>query len=167
MPAPIDRIVFTLKWHGLTVAVLFRMVANVAEERGQRAWNPLDAENQGNTIVLGRILSNTLEQFVLFAFSSIVLSIYLNATTMRLIPIFVMMWVIGRLMFEYGYKLGPQYRSPGFASTFFATLVPLTMLSYHQFYEGPWVLSLFSAYFASMRLWAVLQFLGGKALGGP
>lgn len=156
MPNPTDRIVFTLKWHGLTIAVLYKMVNNVMNERSQKAWNPLDADNQGNTLVLGRILSNTLEQFVLFVFSSIILSIYLNDMTMRLIPITVVMWVIGRLMFEFGYKLGPLYRSPGFATTGMATLLCLTVLSYHQFYEGPWMLSIISGYFAINRIWFIL-----------
>ncbi len=71
-------------------------------ERSRFAWNPLDPKNQGSTEVLGRILTNTVEQFVMFVVATLSLSTYLNPDQMKIIPIFVILWVIGRLLFQFG-----------------------------------------------------------------
>ena len=83
---------------------------------------------------------------------------------MRLIPIFVVTWVLGRLLFDFGYRMGPLYRGPGFAMTILPSMTSLTLLSYYQFYEGPWVLSLISAYFAVRRIYVFLAFNGTSPL---
>ena len=121
-----DRLVYTLQWHGLSVAVLYNMLEvsrkclnrtlgdskvsvmicllskNVMHERSRTAWNPLDQRHQEKTAVLGRILSNTVEQFIMFATSTLILSTYLNEGQMKIIPIFVVIWVMARLFFDYG-----------------------------------------------------------------
>ena len=119
--------------------------------RSRKAWNPLDPNNQGNSIILGRIFSNTLEQFVLFVSSTLILSIYLTSNQMSLIPILVITWVIGRMLFDFGYQRSPLYRTPGFILSGVPTLASLSLISYLQFYEGPWIVSLFSAYFGLRR----------------
>ena len=119
--------------------------------RSRKAWNPLDPNNQGNSIILGRIFSNTLEQFVLFVSSTLILSIYLTSNQMSLIPILVITWVIGRMLFDFGYQRSPLYRTPGFILSGVPTLASLSLISYLQFYEGPWIFSFFSAYFGLRR----------------
>ena len=155
-----DKIIYTLKWHGLSVAVLFYMIESVAHEREAKAWNPLDHANQGNTVALNKILTNTLEQFALFTTSTLVLSIYLEPGQMKMIPILVCLWVIGRILFSEGYKIDPIYRSPGFAMSFLPSLFSLTALAYFQVMQGPWILSIFSAAFALRRFKSVLNFFG-------
>jgi hypothetical protein len=71
-------------------------------ERSRNSWNPLDPNNQGTCVVLNKILSNTVEQFLQFFISSLVLSIYLNPSQMRIIPIMVVEWTLARLLFEFG-----------------------------------------------------------------
>ena len=71
--------------------------------RSKHAWNPLDPKTQKNTDVLGRILTNTVEQFLIFVFSSTILSTYLKPSQMHMIPILIIMWSIARVLFEYGY----------------------------------------------------------------
>ena len=73
---------------------------NVMHERSLSAWNPLEKSTQNTTEVLTRILTNTMEQFVIFTFSSTILSIYLKPYQMKIIPIFVVIWVIARLAFD-------------------------------------------------------------------
>ena len=50
------------------------------------------------------------------------------------------------------YKIHPIYRGPGFAATAVPTLVSLTLIAYFQFYQGPWILSIISGYFAVKRV---------------
>ena len=111
----------------------------------------MDPNNQGNSIILGRIFSNTLEQFILFVSSTLILSIYLTSSQMSLIPILVITWVLGRMLFDFGYQRSPLYRTPGFILSGVPTLASLSLISYLQFYEGPWIVSLFSAYFGLRR----------------
>ena len=137
LPNAIDRIIFTIQWHSLTVLVLFRMVEvllstllikyllcrdffsrkihnflivilnfyffffqNVMFARSDGAWNPLDPKNNHRTEILERILSNTVEQFLLTVGSTIILSTYLKPSQMIIIPIFVIFWCLGRIVFE-------------------------------------------------------------------
>ena len=125
-------------------------------ERSRSAWNPLDKSTQSNTEVLSRILNNTMEQFLIFTSSSTILSIYLKPEQMRIIPIFVVIWVIARLAFDYGYKISPSARVPGFAATVLPSILCLTMLAYHQWLEGPWALSILAACFGLKRFYLFL-----------
>ena len=159
MSEPVDRVIFTLKWHGLTAATLYYMLEGVLGERAANAWNPMNTETQGNTILLGKILTNTVEQMLLFVSSTLILSTYLASEQMKLIPILVVMWTIGRLLFDFGYRIGPIYRSPGFAMTMFPSFISLTLIVGFQYYEGPLILSIFSGLFAAHRIWFMLNFL--------
>ena len=71
--------------------------------RSDGAWNPLDPKNNHRTQVLERILSNTVEQFLLTVGSTIILSTYLKPSQMIIIPIFVIFWCLGRIVFELRY----------------------------------------------------------------
>ena len=156
---PVDRVIFTLKWHGLTVATLYYMLEGVLGERAANAWNPMSKETQGNTILLGKILTNTVEQMLLFVTSTIILSTYLTSQQMRLIPIFVVTWTIGRLLFDFGYRIGPIHRSPGFGMTLIPSMFSLNLIAYFQYHEGSFILSIFSGLFAAERFLHVMNFL--------
>ncbi len=124
LSSPLDRIIYALQWHCLSVAVLFNMMMvwvlailclfsgciilnnwqNVINERRRGAWNPLhDPENQGNIKLVHQIFSNTLEQIVMFVLSTLILSTYLEPGQMKIIPIFVVTWVLSRFVFQYWY----------------------------------------------------------------
>ena len=55
------------------------------------------------------------------------------------------------MLFDFGYQKNPLYRTPGFILSGVPTLVSLSLISYLQFYEGPWIMSLASAYFGLRR----------------
>ena len=71
--------------------------------RSDGAWNPLDPKNNHRTEILQRILTNTVEQFLLTVGSTIILSTYLKPSQMIIIPIFVILWCLGRIVFELRY----------------------------------------------------------------
>ena len=73
---------------------------NVMFVRSDGAWNPLDPKNNQRTEILQRILTNTVEQFLLTTGSTIILSTYLKPSQMIIIPIFVILWCLGRIVFE-------------------------------------------------------------------
>merc|ERR1712141_37858 len=159
LPNSVDRMVYTLQWHTLSVAILFRMQENVMLTRSKHAWNPLDPKTQKNTDVLGRILTNTVEQFLIFVFSSTILSTYLKPSKMHMIPILIIMWSIARVLFEYGYKIHPLYRAAGFTSTLFVALISTTLVTYYQYIQGNWLLALLGGYCIVRRFMAIPQVL--------
>lgn len=94
----------------------------VGNARGfSAAINPLAGVESDRIKVYGRYLTNTLEQFVLFAATTLTLSLYLTDTGMRLLPALTANFVIGRVLFLVGYLSNPLYRSTGFAMTMYPT----------------------------------------------
>ena len=92
-----------LNFHTVSLkSITSRFFQGVLKERGRASWNPLDKNNQGNTEVLNKILTNTVEQFLMFASSTIILSTYLESGQMKLIFSFIIQWCLGRFLFEFG-----------------------------------------------------------------
>lgn len=75
--------------------------------------------------VHARVLQNTLEQFVMSFVSQLVLSTWLDASQMMIIPIIVVLFVVGRIIFWIGY-LNPAHnrtdRALGLPMSWFPTM---------------------------------------------
>jgi hypothetical protein len=67
--------------------------------------------------VNGRVVDNTLQQFVLFLAATLALSVSLEADQMGVIPAAVLVFVAARLAFWIGYRMHPLYRAFGMSST--------------------------------------------------
>ncbi len=61
-----------------------------------------------------RVLSNTIEQFLVFVPLVLALAPRLPVGQVKLLPIAVTAWCLGRLMFWIGYHVAPHWRAPGF-----------------------------------------------------
>ena len=83
-----------------------------------------------------RYLQNTVEQFLLHSFSLIVLSTYLSEEKMYLIPLLVVLFCIGRLLFAMGYSMDPLKKDVGFAMTIFPTVGVILYCLYSLFIYG-------------------------------
>ena len=151
--------------------------------RSDGAWNPLDPKNNHRTEILQRILTNTVEQLLLTVGSTIILSTYLKPSQMIIIPIFVILWCLGRIVFElryvkfhcysmiffictyvlpiffYSYKIHPIYRSGGFVLTQVVSLVSTTLVVYFQFINGQLLIALLSSYFVGRRFFTITQLM--------
>ena len=91
---------------------MFQLVGAV---RAKDAWDPTNPATAHLTEVPNKILTNTVEQALMFIPSTLILSTYLAEHQMAMIPIFIIMFAVGRLLFAIGYLKHPLYRSPGFA----------------------------------------------------
>ncbi|HEY9632236.1 MAG TPA: MAPEG family protein [Coleofasciculaceae cyanobacterium] len=136
LPLPIldtveQRLIFTLRCQIFPVLMLFTGIAAVANDRFlSPAINPLaGAESEGIRVHL-RYLGNTLEQFVLFFIANLILSTFLDANTIKLIPILAMVFVLGRLAFWFGYLKNPLYRAFGMGVTLYPTAAVLLYDAY-------------------------------------
>ena len=63
-------------------------------------------------------LQNTLEQLAVFVLISLVLMTYLEGEELRLIPLYSLIFFVGRILFRIGY---PNHRGFGFVMNFFSS----------------------------------------------
>lgn len=68
-----------------------------------------------------RYLGNTHEQLTLYAANSFALAVLLPAAWLKLLPLYALMFCLGRALFWIGYHLNTLYRAPGFALTILPT----------------------------------------------
>ncbi|TRY74827.1 hypothetical protein TCAL_04531 [Tigriopus californicus] len=102
MPTMVDRVVFMTRWHFLTVLTFLHMLQFVLYKRGTVAWNPMNPTTAHLVEVENRVLTNSVEQLILFVGTTTILTTYLEESRMALIPILIITWCFGRLLFGYG-----------------------------------------------------------------
>lgn len=122
-----DRIALAAK--SLVFPALFfaSVVVRVGSQRfGNPAENPLQVvANSDSMRVNLRVLSNTHEQLLLFALNAFALSVLLPYSYLHLLVAYSGLFVLGRLLFWWGYAFNPLWRAPGFALTIFPAVVGL------------------------------------------
>ena len=122
LESPHDRLLFTIRWLFLSACTIFFMVMDVGRIRGQTAAiNPLTG-HEHFVEVANNILRNTVEQFLLHAIGLVTLSTYLREDRMIAVPLLVSLFVIGRLVYWWGYSRKAMWRGPGMVMTFFPTM---------------------------------------------
>jgi hypothetical protein len=67
-------------------------------------------------------LQNTTEQLLLLVFAHVGLALAADAASLRLVPILVALFLVGRAAFWIGYLRSPPARAFGFATTFYPTV---------------------------------------------
>src|SRR5262249_4151782 len=61
----------------------------------------------------GRVVNNTLQQFILFLVATTALCVNASSTQMRLIPAATIVFIVARMAFWIGYRIHPLYRAFG------------------------------------------------------
>ncbi len=119
-----ERVVFALK---ADIFVFVWLLAAVGHVANRRFFSPDDIQGGGLSAPSDQIgvplsiLQNTLEQCVLAVGAHLALAVLLQDREMALIPLFVVLFGVGRAAFRIGYKGGAAGRAFGFACTFYPT----------------------------------------------
>ena len=118
-----EKFLYTLRYCTFPQAVfLMFSILRVGSKRGSTpAMNPL-AGKEEYVQVEKNILSNTMEQLLSFLLLVLALTTYLEPMEMRIIPLYSLAFIVGRVLFIIGYTIGPQYRSVGMSVNFFSSL---------------------------------------------
>lgn len=125
-----DRIVFTVRFQLIGCFALLFSVLEVSFTRlFTNAVNPLSG-NESVVDKANRILTNTLEQFLLNAINQLIVCTFLSENNLKLIPLLSLYFIFGRIAFWIGYKIAPKYRGFGFAVTFIPTLITFGLNAY-------------------------------------
>ena len=140
IPTSLDlatRMAFTIRCAFPAVVVLAFFIVSVGLKRlATGAINPL-ANKEHLLQVHKNILTNTVEQFLVFIVCALTLATYLETSTeMKLIPLYTVAFVVGRVLFRIGYVLRPEYRSFGMHLNFASTGFVLAKVVYLQLTRG-------------------------------
>lgn len=131
MDAPLERIVFTLKCNALPAATMLAGLLAVALGRGtSRAIDPLAGAESRTLQINLRYLTNTHEQLTLFFVSSLVLSVFLDSATIRLVAVAAVLFFVNRLVFWLGYLRDPVLRGAGLSGTLYPILAMVAYTAY-------------------------------------
>ena len=124
-PTAVDKVVYTLRWQSVTALTFIFGISRIATMRFHTpAIDPIAGKGEGLIAVDLRYLQNTLEQLVLSVLGQVILSTYLSASSVpRIIPSLVGLFVLGRILFYYGYAKGPLYRAVGFGMTYYPSIL--------------------------------------------
>ena len=113
-----SRLAFALQANAFAVIPLLAGIMTVGNNRFfSEAIDPTLRKEDAATQINGRVVENTLQQFVLFLVATTALSVNLTAAQMRIIPSATIVFVAARLAFWVGYRIHPLYRAFGMAVT--------------------------------------------------
>lgn len=121
-----QRLFFTLQWEA---GILLCLVLAIGSLARHRFFTPADIDGGGLTSGTDRahelqaILQNTLEQTVTAALAHLLWTAAMPRDWQAAIPAAVMLFVVGRALFAFGYRHGAASRSFGFALTFYPTVI--------------------------------------------
>jgi hypothetical protein len=119
----IGRLSYALKAGAFAVLPLLAAVIAVANNRFlSEAIDPLRNKESRSARINGRVVENTLQQYVLFLIGTLALSVNLTAEQMRVVPAAATVFVVARIAFWIGYRVDPLYRAFGMAATGYLNL---------------------------------------------
>jgi uncharacterized MAPEG superfamily protein len=113
-----SRLAFAVQANGFAVIPLLLGIITVGNDRfTSEAIDPTLYKESIATQINGRVVENTLQQFVLFLVATTALSASLTSVQMRIIPAAAIVFVVARIAFWIGYRIHPLYRAAGMAAT--------------------------------------------------
>ena len=131
-----SKLVYTFRCAFAPLVVLVVAIAMVGNmRRTTAAGNPL-AGKEHLLQLQKNFLTNTLEQFVVFLVSTLVLITYLQGEEMRLVPLYAMAFFVGRVLFRIGYGIAFYYRTWGIMVNFISQSFILGLIGYFMITRG-------------------------------
>lgn len=110
-----------LAWPAL---ILLLMVFAVMAARGRSvALNPIDDPESRGLRVAQRVLSNSVEQAAVFVPALLALMVTIPLPSLPMLPVLVLLFMGGRVLFWAGYLIHPFARAPGMAATLTTNIV--------------------------------------------
>jgi MAPEG family len=117
-----ERVAYALQLVAWPALVLLPMIAACFRLFDtDRAEDPLAGAESRRFRINQRVLTNTVEQGAVFVLLVLALATRLPPQHLKLLPIAVTIWCVGRLLFWAGYHVAPAWRAPGFDWTFYTS----------------------------------------------
>ena len=117
------RLAYALKANALAAIPLLVGTITVGNNRFlSEAIDPTLHKEDQATLINGRVLDNTLQQYVLFAIGTMALSVILAPAQMKVIAAATIVFIVARFAFWIGYRIHPLYRAFGMAATMYLNI---------------------------------------------
>jgi len=114
------RLAFALKANAFAAIPLLVGIITVGNNRFlSEAIDPTLHKEDAATEINGRVLDNTLQQYVLFLAGTLALSATLTAEQTKVIAAAAIVFFVMRFAFWVGYRIHPLYRAFGMSSTIY------------------------------------------------
>ena len=118
-----SRLAYSLEANAFTVLPLLIGIIAVGNGRFlSEAIDPTLRKESRAMEINGRVVENTLQQYLLYLVGTLALSVNLTADEMRVIPATAIVFVVARIAFWIGYRIHPLYRAFGMAATGYLNL---------------------------------------------
>ena len=132
-----EKLLYAARYCTFPQAVfLLIAVLRVGAKRGSaNALNPL-AGKEHLLQTEKNVLTNTAEQLHIFLFLVVTLTTYLEPSEMRIIPLYSLAFIVGRVLFMIGYGISPKYRSVGMGTNFILTFFFIGYTIYLMYLRG-------------------------------
>jgi len=118
------RLAFAVKW--IAVAALPLFVAIVVVGNGRFLSDAIDptAHKESSAMEInGRVVDNTLQQYVLLVAASLAVATVSRGDQLALLAAAAIIFVVCRFAFWIGYRIDPLHRAFGFASTAYLNII--------------------------------------------
>ena len=135
IPIPKDddlltKLFYTLRCFFVPISFFWVAINFVALQRlPTGAFNPLDGAEHLMESSKKR-LRNTMEQMTIYAVQSLILAVLLERTEMKMVFLYSLAFIVGRILFWCGYGIHPLYRTLGFSLNFFSSSVVQGIAAY-------------------------------------
>ena len=114
------RIAYALKSNAFAALPLLVGVITVGNNRFlSEAIDPTLHKEDAATLINGRVVDNTLQQYLLFLVATLALGSSLAAGQMKVIAAATVVFIVARFAFWIGYRIHPLYRAFGMAATMY------------------------------------------------
>jgi hypothetical protein len=115
-----SRLAYTLQAAAFAVLPLLFGIIAVGNGRFlSEAIDPTLHKESAAMEINGRVVDNTLQQYLIYLVGTLALSVGLTAEQMRAIPAVAIVFVVARIAFWIGYRIHPLHRAFGFAATMY------------------------------------------------
>ena len=119
-----ERLAYAARWNAFAALPLFITIAAVGNQRFKsEAIDPTRGAESRAMVINGRVVDNTLQQYVLFVAATLAVAASARAEQLGIVAAGALIFVAMRFAFWIGYRTGPLYRAFGMAGTSYLTVV--------------------------------------------
>ena len=125
-----DRLALVAKTAPLAVLPMLIAIAVVAAQRLSPKHFIGEKVKRNSALDINvRFIQNTFEQFIVFLAGNAALAVYLLPVDANSVPLLAAMFLIGRVLYWWGYHYNTYVRSYGFGITFYPTVAVYAWLA--------------------------------------
>ena len=119
-----QRLAYAVKWDALALLPLFLAIVAVGNARfASAAIDPLAGKESREMIINGRVVDNTVQQYLLFVPATLAIAASARGDEVGIIAAAALIFVAMRFAFWIGYRVNPLYRAFGMSSVAYLNLI--------------------------------------------